>query len=130
MLKKNLILLDTNIFIRFLTADNDKFYQKATQIFFDIENDDMHAMILESVFAEIVFVLEKVYKVSRQEIVDLLMKLLDLKGWRRTNILLYKKALNIYQERKVDIVDCLLLAFSEIQNIEVKSFDRDIIKYI
>jgi len=128
MLKKNLIVLDTNIFIRFLMADDEKLYHETTQIFLDIENDNTHAIIIESVFAEIVFVLEKVYKVTRQEIADLLIKILELKGLRRTNVSLYKKALDIYQAKKIDIVDCLLLAFSELNKIELMSYDRDIKK--
>ena len=128
MLKKNLIVLDTNIFIRFLMADDEKLYHETTQIFLDIENDNTHAIIIESVFAEIVFVLEKVYKVTRQEIADLLIKILELKGLRRTNASLYKKALDIYQAKKIDIVDCLLLAFSELNKIELMSYDRDIKK--
>lgn len=88
----------------------------------------MLAVIPESVFAEIVFVLEKVYSAEREKIAELLGKILQLKGLRRTNVALYEKALQIYTQKSIDIVDCLILEHSEMCGLAALSFDRDILK--
>ena len=98
------------------------------QIFSEIENNVLLAVIPESVFAEIVFVLEKVCSVEREKIAELLGKILQLKGLRRTSVALYEKALQIYTQKSIDIVDCLILAYSEMYGLVALSFDRDILK--
>lgn len=129
MLKKNSVILDTNIIIRFLIGDNEKLYKEAEKIFSRIENGEINAIIMESVFAETVFVLEKVYKVEREKIVLYLSKILELKGIKYGTPI-FHKALFVYRSKKIDIVDCLIAAYSVINNIPVESFDKDIGKAI
>ncbi|MFQ5486767.1 MAG: PIN domain-containing protein [Desulfobacterales bacterium] len=126
MLKKNQIVLDTNVIIRFLVGDDRALYTKSERVFTDIENDVVKATILESVFAETVFVLEKVYKVERGKIADLLSRILALKGVRNPNKQVYRQALEIYQAQKVDIVDCLVCAYGLFNEVDIVSFDKDI----
>jgi len=126
MLKKNLVVLDTNVILRFLIGDNQQLYEKSVKIFSDIENDHIKAILLESVIAETVFVLEKVYKVERKLITELLLKILDLKGVRNSNKQIYRQALEVYQSKNIDIVDCLICAYSVLNDIEVVSFDKDL----
>ncbi len=126
MSKKNLAVLDTNLFIRFFTADHEQHYKHAAEIFAKIENNELLGIIPESVFAEIVFVLEKVYLVERKKIAELLGRILQLKGLRRTNVELFEKALQNYTSKSIDMVDCLILAYSEIDDLIILSFDRDV----
>ena len=58
MSKKNLGLIDTNIIIRFLIGDHPELYENAFAIFTAIETDATPILILESVFAETVYVLQ------------------------------------------------------------------------
>lgn len=129
-LKKNLIILDTNIIVRFLIGDDEKNYQKSLSIFSDIEAERIHAILLESVFAEIVFVLEKVYRIERDIIADHLLKILKLRGIRLAKKEIFTKALEIYQIQKIDIVDCILCSHNLLTHIDILSFDRDIEKTI
>ncbi|RMF66666.1 MAG: type II toxin-antitoxin system VapC family toxin [Calditrichaeota bacterium] len=126
MLKKNLVVLDTNVIIRFLIGDNEELYEKSVRIFSEIENDRVKAVVLESVIAETVFVLEKVYRVERNLIAELLIKILDLKGVRNGSRQIYRRALETYQAKNIDIVDCLICAHSVVGEMEVVSFDKDI----
>lgn len=128
MSKKNLVVLDTNVFIRFLIADHEELYERAKTIFSKIENDQISAILLESVFAEIIFVLEKNYEVEREKITTLMSKILDLRGLENPNKPIYQKALQVYQSKNIDIVDCLIAAYSVLNDIEEQSFDQDIKK--
>ncbi|MFQ5709495.1 MAG: PIN domain-containing protein [bacterium] len=124
--RKNSIVLDTNVIIRFLVGDEETLYQKAAGIFSDIENDLVKAVILESVLAETVFVLEKVYRVERALVADVLLRILDLKGMRNTNKQILRTAVEYYKRSKIDIVDCLVCAFGVLNEMEIVSFDKDL----
>ena len=128
MLKKNLVVLDTNVIIRFLIGDHEEFYQKAVEIFKRIENHSLRAVLLEAVFAETVFVLEKVYKVERTIIRSHLQKILALNGIVNSQKQILFKALEIYEQSKFDIIDSLLAAYGLINAMNVVSFDKDIRK--
>jgi len=125
MSKRNIKLIDTNIIIRFLIGDSPVLSEKAKNIFLAVEADQMQVEIMESVFAETVFVLSKVYKVEREKISKLLGGILDLSGVKNRNIDVLKKALEIFCSHKVDIVDSLLCA-NENGYDGVLSFDKDI----
>ncbi len=126
MSKKNSVLIDTNVIIRFLVGDHQEHYKKAAAFFLDVEHNHISGILPEAVFAESVFVLEKVYKVGRTEIADLLSKLIDLKGLKSNPLHIYQHALSIYGNKKIDIVDCLLLAHHELHQHEIFSFDKDL----
>jgi len=127
MLKKNLAVIDTSVIIRFLTEDNEELFQKSIEIIEKIEQGDIRAFIPEGVLAECIFVLEKVYKVSRDEIVDKLTQILLLKGMVKKNRTLYLKALELYRTKKISFIDCLLCSYKN-NGFDVLSFDKDIIK--
>jgi predicted nucleic-acid-binding protein len=126
MLTKNIAVLDTNVIIRFLINDNEELYNRSKEILSSIEAGRIKAKIIESVLAEIVFVLEKVYKVEREKICTLLVAIIGMHGLDQTNTLLYKQALDFYSNSKVDIVDSLLLAYQKVHECNILSFDRDV----
>ena len=130
MLKKNLIVLDTNVFIRFLIEGDENNHKKAVEIFADIEAENVFALILESVFAEIVFILEKVYNVERKIITEHLSAIISLKGIRSNKKEVFLKALEIYQSNKMNIVDCILASNCILDDINIYSFDKKLMKII
>ena len=79
--------LDTNVILRFLLRDNDILHKKSEKIFLEAEKGKSKIIITPSVIFEIVYVLEKVYKIKREKI----SKLLDF--------LLNKKVLNYIDEK-------------------------------
>lgn len=124
-MRRNFYLIDTNIIIRFLTQDNEKLSEKSTQIFEKIERGEIRAKIPESVIAEIVYVIMKIYKKDREFIVTTLKKILNLKGIINHDKTHLKNALDIFLEKNIDIVDAILLARSK-QCLGVLSFDKDL----
>src|SRR5699024_5850203 len=63
-------IVDANIVLRYLLDDSEKMSEKAAEI---LENNEVY--VPNEVIAEIVYVLEKVYKVENSEISDVLLKL-------------------------------------------------------
>lgn len=130
MLKKNLVALDTNTFIRFLIGDEELNHRKSVKLFAEIESEEINALLLESVFAEIVFVLEKIYKVERKLITEHLSSIISLRGIRSQNKKVLLNALELYQSNKIDIVDCILASYCILDDINIYSFDKKLIKLI
>ena len=58
-------LVDTNVFLRFVLKDNPLQYKKAEAYFHDAKNGDVRLVFLPDVIEEIVYVLQKVYKIER-----------------------------------------------------------------
>ena len=63
-------IADANIILRYLLDDDEELSAKAAEI---IEQNEL--TIPNEVFAEIVYVLEKVYKIEREEISNILIEI-------------------------------------------------------
>ena len=81
-------IIDANIILRYLLEDNEELSKKATNI---IEN--MEILISYEVIAEVVYVLEKVYKIERKEIKECLFQILNYNNIKTDNNELLKAAL-------------------------------------
>ena len=126
--KNKVILLDTNVIIRYLLGDNDKLSKMANEIFVPIEKGHQKAIILESVFTESVFILAKVYAVPKDKIYEALVALIQYKGIINDDKQSLKAALDLFSHTNLHIVDCILAAKAKQHNYELVSFDQELIK--
>ncbi len=123
-------LPDTNVIVRYLVKDDLELYKKA-RIFFDkVKTGEESAVILESVVAECVYVLTKVYKVPKEKVAESLTNLLRYRGIINEDRAELIKALTVFVERSLDIVDCILYAKARSKNIKLFSFDEDLNKTV
>ena len=115
--------LDTNYILRYLLNDNEKMATVAESVI-------MHqkVFIANEVMAEVVYVLEGVYTLSRGEIAKVLTALLKETNIDAIDKYMLLKGLEIYSQKKLDFVDCLLCAYSEAD--EVLTFDKKLQKCI
>ncbi len=74
--------------------------------------------------AEVVYVLEKVYKVERALISDSLRSLLYYSNISAHDKNILIEALKVYSEIKIDFVDSLLFAYSKLGGHTVFTFDQ------
>ena len=128
-MKNTVYVIDTNVVLRYLLADHEEFYKRARAFMEEVRLGRKKALILESVIAECVYVLLKVYSVPRKEIAEKLAGILTYKGVVSPEKEMLRKALGIFVQHNVDIVDALVFAFgSADKNRQVFSFDSDIKK--
>jgi len=119
-----MIVIDTNIVLRYLLQDDTKMFEEAKEI---IENQEI--LILGEVVAEVIYVLRGVYDVQKKEIVDSLQLLFEY-----PNIILLPKknyiieALTLYVIKNLDFVDALLCSMS--QDYVIKTYDKKLQKCI
>ncbi len=111
-------LVDANIILRYLLDDHPELSAKAAEI---LEQQTVTLPI--EVACEVVYVLQKVYKVDRQEIKAQLTSLL-LEGLvHMDHSARFLSALKLYSSSKLDFVDTLLWASHLIDQETVFTFD-------
>lgn len=127
MLKKNTAILDTNVIIRFLIGDDPVNYKKSVQIFSDIDNGKINALLLDAVVAEAVYVLMKVYKVTKNKVTEKLSAIVQNKNILINDKPSMIKALALFTQSNLDFIDCLVKAYSELNNLKLLSFDKKLL---
>lgn len=120
-------LLDTNIILRFLLADDPAQTRSATKLMSQVDEGNVLVEIKDFVLLETVWVLEASCRVPRKEIADKLISILNLSGIVNANRSTLIQALLSFKESKIDLADCLLAAYSS-PATPVVSFDRDLKK--
>lgn len=123
-------LIDANVIVRFLTGDHEEHSKIAKEIFLQIELREMEVEILDGVLAEVYFVLLRVYKLPKANIINDLKTILSLDGIVGDNKMILFEALNILERKNIDFVDALICAKSKLQNYKPLSFDNDIKKCV
>jgi len=123
-----MILIDTNLIIRFITKDPAEHYEKSKSFFEKIAKREIKAVITESVLMECYFVLHKLYKIDKQIVIKKLKTLLEFQNIVNDDKYILIEALNILNDTNIDFVDCLLCAKSRLLDYDIVSFDKDIKK--
>lgn len=121
-------LPDTNTIVRYLVADDPALAAKAKDFFDKVKNGSVRAVILESVLAECVYVLTKIYKVPKNHTADSLIDILHYKGIVNNDRQELIKALSLFSERGLDIVGCILCAKAASAGDHLFTFDADLNK--
>lgn len=120
-------LIDTNIIIRFLASDHKEHLAFAREMLQKIDSGEIKAQIPNSVMAEIFFVMTKVYKAPKNEILQDLKKIVAMRGMVGDKVL-QMEVLNILEHKNIDFVDALLCAKKELYGYGILSFDSDVKK--
>ncbi len=115
------IIVDTNVILRYLLKDHQELYTKSEELFKGAISGKTKLYIIQSVVAEVVYVLLKLYKIDREVISDTLLKLINLRGIEVQDYEQTILALEIFKSRNLDFVDCILCAYSK--RYKVVSFD-------
>ena len=114
-----MVLVDTNIILRYLLDDNNELSKKAIEII-----DNNKVFIPTEVIVEVSYVLKKVYNVEKDSIFEVVKLLLDMENINFENKETIELAFETYSQRNLDIVDCMLFAYSRNEKYEVKTFDK------
>lgn len=119
--------VDTNIFIRYLTRDDQHKYKACLHLFQQAERSEIELTTSAEIVSEVVYVLSsKLYQLPRPAIQATLSKLLGLPGFRLPERSVYFRALSLFATHNIDYEDCMTVARMEQQGISsVYSYDRD-----
>ena len=116
-------LVDANVVLRYILDDHPELSSRAAEII------ESHETVLPMEIAcEVVYVLQKVYQVPKEQIQAKLYGLLNehLVLVEKPEVL--KQALSIYWLKNLDFVDALLWAYHVVNQQRVFTFDNQLLK--
>jgi predicted nucleic acid-binding protein len=88
--------LDTNILLRYLTADDPAKARRALALLLRLERGEEQAVTSSMVIFETVFTLQSYYRLARTDIRTRLRPIILMRGLRLSNKRLYIRALDLY----------------------------------
>ncbi len=120
--------VDTNVFIRYLTGDDEAKAKASLVLFQRLETGKESALTSDAVIAEVVFILQspRLYQMGKERIRTLLEPIIWLRGLRLPNKSIYKRTFDLYCGTSIGFVDAYNAAYMESHGItEVYSYDKD-----
>jgi predicted nucleic-acid-binding protein len=124
-----MIALDTNVLIRFFTADDDVQYRLAKALISKHQGMNKSIYISAIVLCELVWVLKSGYKYSRQQISKLLQQMTRTEEFAFSVMDELIEAILLYQNGHGDFADYLIYTINKNVGCEsTYSFDGKIIK--
>lgn len=118
-----MVYADANIIVRYIINDDEAMAAKADEAI-----NSGSVFVLPEVFAEVTYVLTKVYQIDRISVAD---SMLELLGYVSTSVpIIMENALEYFRETKLDFVDCILAAYGILDSKEILSFDKKLNNFI
>jgi len=118
-----MVMLDTNIILRYLLNDDEQMAYEAETII-----KSMPVQVRIEIIAEVVYVLKGVYHVDKEEIKKSLIGLLSEVTTPEPEVL--KLGIETYAEQNLDFPDCILYAYHRIKGYEIRTFDKKLNKLL
>ena len=118
-------IVDANVILRFFVRDNEEQFLRAKAFIQRLELGKENVLMTEIVFAEVVWVLNKVYEVPRQEIADTFSKVIGYQGIRTMlEKEIFQESLRLYAKHSWDIQDVFLSVLSKNKGCPIITFDK------
>lgn len=119
------VFLDTNIFLRYLTNDVPDKADRVEALLKRAASGKIRLVTTELVIAEIVWVLESYYELSRGKIAEQVRAILGTEGLEIINGDLVGRAMEYYLADNIDFIDGYIAALMEKKGItEIYSYDK------
>lgn len=118
------VILDANVILRYLLQDHE-LCAVADEV---IKNN--HLIVRTEVLCEVVYVLQKVYAVEREQISQVLLSFISLEQMHSSEPTVIARALDLYGDSALDFVDCILIAVNKTEGMKIATFDREMRKIL
>jgi len=123
-MKAETCFADTNLFLRFLTNDLPAQADKVERLLHRARDGEVKLVTTGLVIAEIVWTLESYYQISKSEIQDKVLAILNTPGLDVENADLLLQAAVMYAEKNVDFIDAFNAAWMRERGVKsVATFD-------
>lgn len=118
--------IDTNLFLRYFTRDDEEKAQKVLVLLKKVEKNEEKVTTSPLVIFEVIFALESFYKVPKEEVRQLMLPILSLRGLKLQDKGIYKEALDTYVKEDISFPDAFNATFCLKKEIkEIYSYDED-----
>ncbi|MBI4687726.1 MAG: PIN domain-containing protein [Nitrospirae bacterium] len=118
-------IIDANVILRFFLADVESQFLQAKSFLQLIELGEEDVLMTEVIFAEVVWVLSKVYNIPRTEITEKFSSLINYEGIKTIlNKDIFLESLRLYAMHSMDIQDIFLAVLSKSKDLSIVTFDK------
>ena len=119
-------LIDANVLLRYLLKDDEALFKRAYEILERVKDGKELIIIPESVLAECVYVLLRIYKVDRKIIGEKLRLLFLYKGVVNPDKEDLVDSIIFFSQTNLSIVDCIICAKSANNKMPILTFDDEL----
>ncbi len=120
------MFLDTNIVLRHLLGDHPDHSPRATAFLQRIEEGEIQVRIADTIVFEVVFTLERRYRLPKASIRDAIVPLIDLQGVVLPGKRRLHKAFDIYVDLNIPFADaCHAVLMQQFDIGQIVSFDKE-----
>ena|SRR3990167_10010331 len=124
-----MIFVDTNYFLRYLLADDQRRYKIAKQLFLNGSRGKIKLFSSTIVFFEIYWVLKSYYSVPKNRLLQTLSDVLQMQFVRFAERDILGETINLFGRSTLSLEDCYDLSFAKTHKIkEFKTFDEKLAK--
>ena len=120
-----MVMADANTMIRCIMGDDAQKIQELQKI-----RETPKIIYTLEVIAEVVYVLTKVYSVSRKDTSEAVQRFLASRNIVCSNREITIKSLQLFAENHLDFVDNVLMAYHQLRGVTIYSYDRKLMKAI
>ncbi len=106
------VVVDTSVFIRLFTVDDESKFTKAKELVEQAIRGEVEIFVPFIVTAEIVWVLEKIYRVSKEEISEIVESLINTPGMNVELSGVVRSALGLYREKNIKFADAVISSWT------------------
>ncbi|PIP57688.1 hypothetical protein COX03_01755 [Candidatus Woesebacteria bacterium CG22_combo_CG10-13_8_21_14_all_39_10] len=119
--------IDSNIFLRVIAKENEKSFRECFDFLQKVENRKIDTVTSNVVLAEVVWVLDSFYKVSKTKIVEALERMKASRFFKLVDNFDFDLALASYSRYGIKYVDALIASNLDIRSKKwtIVSYDRD-----
>lgn len=118
------IFLDTNVLLRFYLQDNKEQFEAVREVIQQIESGQHRPYVSAIVLLEMVYVLQKVYNVPKQNVLDIIDSVRRIRGVTILEKTKSALAVRFYQQHNVKFADCLI-ASQVPHDVTIVTYDRE-----
>ena len=120
------VFIDTNIFLRFLTRDDNSKYWKCKEIFKKAVEGEIVLATSAMVIAELIWTLMSYYKVSKADVIEKVSIIVGTESLHLPDKNLIMDALVLYGRKNIDYIDAYNAVSMRRQGLsEIYSYDED-----
>jgi uncharacterized protein len=118
--------LDTNILLRYLTKDDVSKAKRAFELLLRVEQGEEKVITSSLVIFETIFTLQRFYRLPRQEIKDLVLPIISLRGLYLPGKNVYYHAFDLYVTQNISFADAYNAAYMISEQLsDIYSWDTD-----
>ena len=118
--------VDTNVFLRYLTKDDQSKYQRCREMFRRALEGEMNISTSGMVIAELIWTLLSYYKVPKAEVIEKVSVILGTENLFVPDKDVLADALVLFARKNIDFIDAYNAVFMKYKGLrEIYSYDED-----